>query len=105
MKKNVLIFSRKAYREDKRFAQVVLETAEEARNLEDHMDLIGEEFPDYDIVQLFTYEHSGMRIEESKSCPWDSSADAFAAVKKGIKDPDKKLTKSISKINDMLVGV
>jgi len=84
MKKNVLIFSRKAFREDKRFAEVVLETAREARNLEHHMDMIGDEFPDYNIVQLFTYEHGSMRIEDFRRCPWDSSADAFAAVKKAM---------------------
>lgn len=75
-----LIYSRKAYNEDAQFAEVVEATANEANNLEHHMDLIQEEYPDLQIIQLWTYEHSGMSIDTFKRCTWDSSSDAFAAT-------------------------
>lgn len=92
------IYSRKAYNEDEKFAEIVEETATRANSLEDHMELIKEHYPSLEIVQLWTYEHSGMHIDTYKHCPWDSSADAFA-VTNNMNELETKLTE----INEGLI--
>ena len=92
------IYSRKAYHDDSTFMEVVESTAQEANNLEHHMDLIQDEYPDLQIVQLWTYEHSGMSIDTFKRCTWDSSADAFAAT-----DDMDELEHVLSVINEDLL--
>lgn len=91
------IYSRKAYDGDEEFADVVLSTAAEADNLGHHMRLIGEEYPDLEVVQLWTYEHSGMSIDQFKRSQWDSSADAFA-----VTDNPDELEERLQSINEGL---
>ena len=89
------IYSRKAYNNDKDFADVVESTASEANSLTHHMELIQEHYPDLQIVQLWTYEHSGMSIDTFKRCQWDSSADAFA-----VTDNMDELEQQLNQINE-----
>jgi hypothetical protein len=96
--KNTLIYSRKAYNKDTKFAEIVETTALQARNQEEHADLIQEYYPKHTIEILYTYEHGGMAIERTRSCKWDSSADAFGAYKK-----EDQLIKEIKKINATLL--
>ena len=91
------IFSNKAYNEDEEFAQIVLDTLPEANNLEHHMELIGEHYTDLTVVQLWTYEHSGMSIDEYQRCSFDSSSDAFA-----VTDNPEELTNRLDEINAAL---
>ena len=91
------IYSRKAYNEDEEFADIVESTASEANNLEHHMELIGNEYPDMYVVQLWTYEHSGMSIDTYRRCSWDSSADAFA-----VTDDIDELHEILNEINEEL---
>jgi hypothetical protein len=95
--KNTLIFSKKAYQEDKEFAKSVLETASIARNKSHHIKLLQKIYPSYIIKELFTYDHSCLIIEENRRCQFDSSADAFAAYK-----CEKQLQKRLQEINDDL---
>lgn len=74
------LYSRKAYQEDMEFAEIVESTAEEANSLTHHIQLIQEHYPNLTVVQLWTFEHSGMSIDTFKRCQWDSSADAFAVT-------------------------
>ncbi|MBT5492634.1 hypothetical protein HOK00_10570 [bacterium] len=95
--KNTLIYSRKAYNKDTKFAEIVETTALQARSQEEHADLIQEYYPKHTIEVLYTYEHGCMAIERTMSCRWDSSADAFAAYKK-----EDQLIKAIEDINKTL---
>ena len=88
------IYSRKAYQEDEEFADIVESTANEASNLLHHMELIQEHYPELQVVQLWTYEHSGMSIDTFKRCQWDSSADAFA-----VTDDMNELEQQLDQIN------
>lgn len=92
-----LIYSRKAYHDDAEFASIVESTAMEANNLEHHIELINKYYPELTTVQLWTYEHSGMRIETFQRCSWDSSADAFAAT-----DDHDELQTKLAEINEEL---
>ena len=91
------IYSRKAYQDDEEFADIVESTASEANNLLHHMELIQEQYPDLQVVQLWTYEHSGMSIDTFKRCQWDSSADAFA-----VTDDMNELEQQLDQINEDL---
>jgi len=99
--KNTIIYSRKAYKgnsiSEKKFAENVENTAKIANNQEEHIKLLQEIYPTYNIMPLYTYEHGFMKIEKSSSCRWDSSADAFAAFKN-----ENVLDKNIKKINAIL---
>ena len=53
-------------------------------------ELIKEHFPNYQIMELYTYEHTGMCIEKFKRCEWDSSLDGMSVFKKET-DLDEKL--------------
>jgi len=94
---NTLIYSRKAYRQDTKFAQIVEETAKEARSLSHHKELVQKHYPKHTIVELYTYEHSGMCIEKFRRCQWDSSLDGMAAFKN-----EKALDSKLNEINDEL---
>ena len=95
---DTLIFSKKAYQDDKKFAEIVLETANQARSKEHHMELIEKRLPNgYTIEPLWTYEHGSMRIDRFQRCVWDSSADAFCAYK-----DEAKLEAKLEAINDGL---
>lgn len=95
--KNTLVYSRKAYREDREFAKNVEATSQEARSLEHHKELLQKLYPSYTIIELYTYEHSGMCIEKFRRCRWDSSLDGMAAFKN-----EKALDSYLDKINDTL---
>jgi len=94
-----LIYSRKAYQEDKKFAKIVEGTSMEANSLKEHMQLIQEEYKDFVIIQLWTFEHGGMSIDTFQRCPWDSSADAFGAY---TKNAYTELLDRLEKINEDL---
>ena len=96
--KNTMVFSKKAYQEDKEFAKSVLETAKIATSKRHHIMLLQKIYPSYIIKELFTYDHSCLIIEENRRCRFDSSADAFAAYK-----CEKQLKKRLQEINDDLV--
>lgn len=91
------IYSRKAYHDDEEFAEVVESTSNIANSLEHHMELIQAEYPELEVVQLWTYEHSGMSIDQFKRCQWDSSADAFA-----VTDDIADLGERLAAINEEL---
>lgn len=95
--KNTLVFSRKAYQEDEKFAQAVLNTAKIANSKEHHIELLQELYPNYIIEPLWTYEHSGMIIDRFCRCRWDSSADAFCAYKN-----EEQLEEKLKCINESL---
>lgn len=93
----VLIYSQKAYHEDKKFGMDVEKTAKKANSPEEHMELLKKIYPKYNIIQLFTFSHSGMCIEKTRRAGYygmDSSADAFAAYKK-----EEDLDEKIAEIN------
>jgi len=92
------IYSRKAYNLDTEFADVVESTSREANNLEHHMELIQDFYPELEVIQLWTYDHSGMSIDQFKRCQWDSSADAFA-----VTDNHTELEEVLSNINEELL--
>ena len=99
---NTMIFSRKLrnnglYKGNDIFAKEVLRTSEIANSLEHHIELLEKRFPNYKIRNLWTYEHSGFALEYSKSCNFDSSADAFAAYKttEGFQKLMTKINKSL----------
>jgi len=87
---NTMIYSRKAYHEDRKLKEIVEETEKIATSLENHKELIKEHFPNYQIMELYTYEHTGMCIEKFKRCEWDSSLDGMSVFKKET-DLDEKL--------------
>ena len=91
------IYSRKAYQDDEEFADIIESTASEANSLAHHMELIQEQYPDLQVVQLWTYEHSDMSIDTFKRCQWDSSADAFA-----VTDDMNELEQQLDQINEDL---
>lgn len=93
-----LIYSRKGYDQDEEFAEIVLGTAAQADNLEHHMELIQEEYPDLQVVQLWTYEHSGMSIDTYRRCRFDSSSDAF-----GCYSDRTEFEKKLEDINSTLM--
>jgi len=93
-----LIYSRKAYTEDEEFADIVEDTASQANNLAHHKDLIQDEYPKLKVVQLWTYEHSGISIDTFRRCQWDSSADAFA-----VTDNWDELEAELARINEGLL--
>lgn len=95
--KNTMVFSKKAYQEDKEFAKAVLETSKIAFSKRHHIMLLQKIYPSYIITELFTYEHGCLIIEENRRCRFDSSADAFAAYK-----CEKQLKKRLQEINDDL---
>jgi len=95
--KNTLIFSKKAYNKDKKFAKDVMNTSKNVSSTEEHIVAIQNIYPDYIVEPLYTFEHTGMCIERSRSCPFDSSSDAFCAYKK-----EEELEAKISKINEAL---
>ena len=92
-----LIYSRSAYNGDKEFAEVVERTQSIATSLENHIELVKEEYPSFTVCELYTYNHSGSAIERSPSCEWDSSLDAFCAYKS-----EEDLDDKISEINSDL---
>lgn len=94
---DVLVFSKKAYTLDKSFAQNVLNTLKNANNLTHHKELLQKYYPNYTIIELYTYEHSGMCIERHKRCQFDSSLDGMAAFKN-----EEKLNKKLALINKYL---
>lgn len=61
-----------------------METSEEASGPEDHLDRIQARYPKYRIVPLYTYEHSGMRIDRFLRCQFDSSSDAFGGYLRSL---------------------
>lgn len=95
--KNTMIYSRKAYRDDTKFAKIVEETAKDAKNLDHHIKLVQKYFPNYTVIELYTYEHTGMCIEKFRRCRWDSSLDGMAAYKN-----EKQLDKKLDEINKTL---
>ncbi len=95
--KNTLIYSRKAYNLDANWARDVEATQHTANNLEDHIEKLEELYPDYTVEVLYTYEHSGMALERSPSCKYDSSLDGMVAYKK-----EDQLIERIREINDEL---
>lgn len=92
------LYSRKAYQEDMEFAEIVESTAEKANNLTHHIQLIQEHYPNLTVVQLWTFEHSGMSIDTFKRCQWDSSADAF-----GCYDNRLEFEEKLEEINSTLM--
>jgi len=98
---NTMIFSRKAYhgntKQEKEFGKNVLETANHASNKENHIELMQELYPAHMIEMLYTYKHSGMALERSPSCRWDSSMDGMVAYK-----DDEQLNQRILEINEEL---
>ena len=92
-----LIYSRSAYNKNKEFAEVVERTQFMATSLENHIELIQEEYPDFTVCELYTYNHSGSVIERSPSCEWDSSLDGMCAYKS-----EEDLDDTISEINSEL---
>lgn len=92
-----LIYSRKAYQQDKRFAEVVLDTYKLANSKEHHIELIQKRYPKHKVKPLYTYEHSGLIIEDFKRCRFDSSEDAFAVYLN-----EDKLNKKLQTINENL---
>jgi hypothetical protein len=61
------------------------------------MELIQEKYPDLEVIQLWTYEHSGMCIETYRRDIFDSSMDAF-----GCTDNMEEFEKKLAKINRKL---
>lgn len=98
---NTMIFTKKAYtgksKSEKDFARNVIETSRLANNLNHHIQLLQEIYPNYNITELYTFEHGNMYIERTRSCRFDSSLDGMAAYK-----DEKELTKKIQNINDYL---
>jgi len=97
-----MIFSKKAYygntKQEEEFGKNVLKTANQARNKEHHIELMQELYPSHTIEMLYTYDHSGMALERSPSCQWDSSMDGMVAYK-----DDEQLNQRILEINEELV--
>ena len=91
---NTLIYVRNVYvgstQSEKKFKRDVEDTQEYAHNLEDHIKKIKSLYPNYNVIPLYTYRHSGTCIEKFERCKWDSSLNGLA-IFKNEKDLDKKL--------------
>jgi len=94
--KDTLVFSKKAYQEDKEFAKIVMETSYTSKNKKEHLNKIQLYYPNYTVIPYYTFEHSqALFLEEKPSCNFDSVGDSFVAYKNR-----DKMEKRIEEINE-----
>ena len=97
--KDTMIYTKKAYNQDKQFGIDVMDTMMEASSMERHLKLMEDLYPDHTIEMLWTHEHGGPYvIERSPSCRFDSSMDGMCAYK-----DEADLDEYILYINDELI--